>query len=60
MSVLSARVDDELAQAIKDLAEEDDRLVGHYIERILRKHAIENGRLPTPEKKPAKGEGKKR
>jgi hypothetical protein len=55
MSVLSARVDDELAQAIKGLAEEDERLVGHYIERVLRRHAIEKGRLPAPQK-PAKVE----
>ena len=54
--ILSVRVDDALAAAIKDLAEADDRPLSNYIERLLRKHAVEQGKeLGKAEKaKPAK------
>ena len=63
LTVLSIRVDDTLAQAIKELALEDERPVSTYLERIIRQHAAERGknvtaRLPRAEqraKKPAKG-----
>jgi predicted transcriptional regulator len=65
LTVLSIRVDDTLAQAIKELAAEDDRPVSTYLERIIRQHAQERGknvmaRAPRAEqgpriRKPAKG-----
>jgi hypothetical protein len=51
--ILSVRVDDTLAKAIRELAEDDSRPVSNYIELLLRRHAIERGKMPT--EKPAKG-----
>jgi predicted DNA-binding protein len=68
LTVLSIRVDDTLAQAIKELAMADERPVSTYLERIIRQHAQERGknvtaRPPRAEqgpraKKPAKKGGK--
>ena len=41
--ILSVRVDDELAAAVKQLAEADSRPVSNYIEVWLRKHVTEKG-----------------
>ena len=67
LTVLSIRVDDTLAHAIKELALEDERPVSTYLERIIRQHAAERGkhvaaRLPRAEqgprpKKPAEKKG---
>ncbi|MBO0763013.1 MAG: hypothetical protein J2P50_00220 [Hyphomicrobiaceae bacterium] len=51
--VLSTRVDETLAKAIKELAEEDGRPVSSYLERLVLRHAIERGKMPDPKK--AKG-----
>jgi predicted transcriptional regulator len=44
LTVLSIRVDDTLAQAIKELAAEDERPVSTYLERIIRQHAQAHGK----------------
>ena len=64
LTVLSIRVDDTLAQAIKELALEDERPVSTYLERIIRQHAAERGksvaaRLPRAEQRPKKPKGKR-
>jgi hypothetical protein len=66
LTVLSIRVDDTLAHAIKELAAEDERPVSTYLERIIRQHAKERGknvmaRPPRAEqgpRKPAKRGGR--
>lgn len=65
LTVLSIRVDDTLARALKELAAADERPVSTYLERILRQHAQQHGkdvaaRAPRAEqgprvRKPAKG-----
>ena len=40
---MSITVDSDIEQAIKDLAEQDDRSFSQYINRVLRKHLIEIG-----------------
>jgi hypothetical protein len=63
LTVLSIRVDDTLARALKVLAAADERPVSTYLERILRAHAQERGKDVTarppraeqgPRKRPAK------
>jgi hypothetical protein len=41
--ILSVRVDDALAAAVKLLADADSRPVSNYIEVLLRKHVSEKG-----------------
>jgi hypothetical protein len=41
--ILSVRVDDTLADAIRKLAEADSRPLSNYIEVLLRKHVTEKG-----------------
>jgi|KBSSwiStaDraftv2_1062776.scaffolds.fasta_scaffold749273_2 hypothetical protein len=41
--ILSVRVDDALAAAVKQLADADSRPVSNYIEVLLRKHVTELG-----------------
>jgi hypothetical protein len=51
--ILSVRVDDALAKAIRELAEADRRPLSNYVEVLLRKHVAEKG-LDTdkPKRKP--------
>jgi hypothetical protein len=53
--ILSVRVDDALAAAVKQLAEADSRPVSNYIEVWLRKHVTEQGVDLSKMAKPAKG-----
>lgn len=49
--ILSVRVDQPLAEAVRQLAEADDRPVSNYIERLLRQHVAEKGLgVPKPDK----------
>jgi hypothetical protein len=41
--ILSVRVSDDLADAIRGLAEADERPISKYIEMLLRRHASEKG-----------------
>ena len=53
--ILSVRVDDALAAAMRELAEADDRPLSNYVERLLRKHAVEQGKdLDKPQKSKGK------
>jgi predicted transcriptional regulator len=50
--VVSARVDQSTAEALKRLAEADDRPLSKYIERLLKQHVTEKGEKPEkPQKK---------
>ena len=40
---MSITIDSDIEQAIKDLAEQDDRSFSQYINRVLRKHLVEIG-----------------
>ena len=40
---MSITVDSDIEQAIKNLAEQDDRSFSQYINRVLRKHLVEIG-----------------
>jgi predicted transcriptional regulator len=44
LTVLSIRLDDTLAQAIKELAAADERPVSTCLERIIRQHAQDHGK----------------
>jgi hypothetical protein len=41
--ILSVRVSDALAEAVKALAEADTRTISNYIEVLLQKHVAEKG-----------------
>jgi len=41
--ILSVRVDDTLANAIRELADADSRPISNYIEVLLRKHVADKG-----------------
>ncbi len=41
--ILSVRVDETLASAIRELADADSRPISNYIEVLLRKHVAEKG-----------------
>jgi hypothetical protein len=41
--IMSVRVDDALAAALKQLAEADSRAVSNYVEIVLRKHVTAQG-----------------
>jgi hypothetical protein len=41
--ILSVRVDDTLANAIRQLAEADSRPISNYIEVLLRRHVADKG-----------------
>lgn len=54
--ILSVRVDQPLADAVRQLADADDRPVSNYVERLLRKHVAEQGlELDKPDKPEKKG-----
>jgi hypothetical protein len=54
--ILSVRVDQPLADAVRQLADADDRPVSNYVERLLRKHVSEMGiDLSKPAKPEKKG-----
>ena len=56
--ILSVRVSDTLAEAVKALAEADTRTISNYIEVLLQKHVAEKGidlSKPAKGEKPAKG-----
>jgi hypothetical protein len=51
--ILSVRVDDALAKAIRELAEADRRPLSNYVEVLLRKHVAEKGLdADKPKRKP--------
>jgi hypothetical protein len=52
--ILSVRVSDALAEAVKALAEADTRTVSNYIEVLLQKHVAEKGVDLSKATKPAK------
>jgi hypothetical protein len=56
--ILSVRVSDALAEAVKALAEADTRTVSNYVEALLKKHVAEQGIDIGEPKKPTKGKGK--
>jgi hypothetical protein len=41
--ILSVRVDETLASAIRELADADSRPISNYIEVLLRKHVADKG-----------------
>lgn len=45
-SAISVRVTDELKKAVERAADEDDRSVAAYVERVLAKHLADTGHLP--------------
>jgi hypothetical protein len=56
--ILSVRVSDALAEAVKALAEADTRTVSNYIENLLKKHVAEHGYDIGEPKKAEKPKGK--
>jgi hypothetical protein len=54
--ILSIRVDDALAAAVRQLAEADSRPVSNYVELLLRRHVEERG--VNLDKKPKKSGSK--
>jgi hypothetical protein len=49
--ILSVRVDETLANAIRELAEADSRPISNYIEVLLRKHVADKGIDPGKPKR---------
>jgi hypothetical protein len=59
---MSIRLDPDVKAALEGFAEEEDRSLSSYVNRVLREHVeqVESQRQPETPKQEAKPEGKKK